>query len=251
MPTTTHLPYALYHHATPVLPRPNFTFRRLPQKLFFIGFNKTATSALHLLMLCSGVRAIHSSGNGKLFGRTPAERAAIPHATRHMADNIAADHDPLAGLEPFDCFMDLTIGPVDLCLDFDILHAAYPDAIFVLNTRDRDAWVTSRIKHGKSVKAAAAHFDIPREDVPALWAQQFDDHHAKVRTHFAASQTNNFLEWDISTPVSLLTGFLKTAGITADPAHFFRIRETDADYYPKPLLIRAQPQDIAILPAQS
>lgn len=243
----THMPYALWHGQTRIVPRTGFVFRRLPQKVFFIGFNKTATSALFLLMLAAGVRTIHSSGNGKLFGRTPEERAAIPHATKHMAANLAAGHDPLAGLEAFDCFMDLTAGPQDLCLQFKALHAAYPDAIFVLNTRPRADWVTSRINHGKSVTAAAKYFNIPKAQVPDHWTATFDVHHAAVRAHFALAP-DQFLEWDITTPVTLLTTFLNRAGVAADPAHFFRIRETNGLHYPAPLAVLAQPQDVPILP---
>lgn len=249
MTDTTHMPYALWHGRTKIVPRPEFAFRRLPQKLFFIGFNKTATSALFLLLLSAGVRTIHSSGNGKLFGRTLEERAAIPHATKQMAANLDAGHDPLAGLEAFDCFMDLTTGPRDLCLEFKTLHAAYPDATFVLNTRPKDAWITSRINHGKSVTAASNHFGIPKAEVPTHWASLHDAHHAAVRSHFADAPPHQFLDWDITSPVTQLTEFLAQSGITADPAHFFRIRETKGLHYPPPIAVLEQPQDVPILPA--
>ncbi|MEO1284570.1 MAG: hypothetical protein AAFV92_06795, partial [Pseudomonadota bacterium] len=107
-----------------IMPPEGFAFHRTPRRVYFIGFNKTATSSLAIMMMASGVLSIHSSGNGKLFGRSESEQARIPHATQHMLANIEAGRPPILGLEDYDAFMDLTVGPTDLCLQFETFFAA-------------------------------------------------------------------------------------------------------------------------------
>lgn len=249
--TASHrMDYMLLDQNTPVLPRPDFAFYRTPQKIFFIGFNKTATSALFILMTCAGVRSIHSSGNGKFFGRTQAEKDRIPHALRHVEANIKARKDPLDGLEDYDCFMDLTAGPRDICRDFDILHKAYPDAYFILNTRDKDAWITSRAQHRKSIRFAAQHFGLPRRKIRGLWAQHFDEHHAKARQYFAKHSPDRFLEWDITHDPALLTQFLAKAGVKANPQDYFRIRETNGTHYPEGFVVLQKTTHVPIFPSR-
>lgn len=243
-----HLPAALFDGPTPILPRPGFVFRRTPKRLFFIGFNKTATSALHMMLIASGIRAIHGSGNGKLFGRSEEERALIPHAMQHIQSNLMAGNDPIAGLGNFDAFLDLTLGTDDLCTQFKAFHTHHPDAVFVLNTRPEDSWIASRSGHKKSVAEAAEHHKVTPDAVPAIWRRQFRDHHTSVRTHFAGVST--FLEWQLGKPVSDLTDFLAGFGIPADPAYFFRLRETGGLYFPPPLRVMKMPTDVPILAHQ-
>ncbi|MEM6620376.1 MAG: sulfotransferase [Pseudomonadota bacterium] len=230
------------------MPRPGFAFTRLPRRIFFIGFNKTATSALHLMMLASGVRALHGSGNGKVFGRTRAERATVGHAMRRIWRNLEAGRPPIEQLEAYDCFLDLTFGAHDLCRRFRDFDAAYPDAVFVLNTRDRESWLSSRGAHKNSVAVAAEKFGCDPGDVRARWAADFDAHHRETRAHFAGS--SRFWEWDITGDVRELTGFLNSQGVPADPAYYLRVRETGGLYLPPPWRVVMTPTDVSVRPVQ-
>lgn len=245
MGQTHHLPAALLDGATPVLPRPDFAFRRTRQKVFFIGFNKTATSALHMMMLASGVRALHGSGNGKLFGRRQAERDKVPNVAQHIASNIDADRDPIAGLGDYDAFLDMTVGPRDLCRKFKAFHHHHPSAIFVLHTREREAWIKSRIGHKKSVRETAQTLGVPEVEVPGHWRKDFDDHHAEVRSYFVDNP--RFFEWNIVNKINILADFLNGCNVPADPAYFFRIRETGGLYFQPPLRAVLAPSDVPIL----
>lgn len=239
---------ALYDGDTPVLPRDRFVFRRTPRRIFFIGFNKTATSSIMIMMMASGIRTLHSSGNGKIFGRSPAEKHLIPNAIFHIRDNIEKGVRPIEGLEDYDAFMDLTAGPVDLCLHFRAFYRAYPDALFILNTRPEDNWITSRMKHKHSVQKAAKFYDMTPRQVIRMWRKNYRQHHKRVRRFFGARAPTQFLEWDIGSGPAELAVFLDRFDIKIDPKYYFRLRETDEAYFPPPLRIERCTYAAPILP---
>lgn len=241
---------ALLQGDKPIYPRDGFAFHRISRRVFFLGFNKTATSALWMLMSASGLRAIHSSGNGKLFGRPAAERQSIPHAADHIAANLVAGRDPIKGLEAYDVFMDLTVDTKDLCLAFEAFYAAHPNALFVLNTRPEEDWLRSRCNHRRMLKSAAKAWEMSEAQVQERWRSSYRQHHNRMRGFFADTAPEQFLEWDIASPVTHLVDFLQGFGIRIDPEYYFRLRETDEQYYPPPLNIRACKYRAPILRAQ-
>ncbi|PSL21214.1 sulfotransferase [Shimia abyssi] len=249
MDNTYPLRAALFHDATPVLPRPGFAFRRTGRKIIFIGFNKTATSSLAMLMMASGILTIHSSGNGKLFGRPEAEQATIPHATRHIKANLDAQRPPLHGLEGYDVFIDLTVGPHDLNLRFAEFHAAYPDALFILNTRSVQGWLASRRAHKKLVQITAKYLVLRPWQVLEKWRNDFATHHANARTYFARNAPDQFFEWPVSAPPEQLATFFARHDIPLAPSLYFHIRETGGLFLPPPLKAIAHPTEIPILPS--
>ena len=226
---------ALMTGMQPIMPREGFAFHRTPRRVYFIGFNKTATSSLAIMMMASGVLSIHSSGNGKLFGRPESEQARIPHATQHMLANIEAGRPPILGLEDYDAFMDLTVGPTDLCLQFETFFAADPNALFILNTRPVEDWIKSRIAHRRSVKQAARHYRLTPDQVVEKWRSEYHAHHAHARAFFAKEAPGQFLKWDIRSPATGLSEFLISHGIPLHPEYYFKIRETGGLFLPPPL----------------
>lgn len=80
-------------------------------KIFVIGFNKTATSTFHNIFIKNNLSSLHTSN----------------------WYNIAK----------FKCFSDNG----DLH-DFKNLYKLYPNSIFILNIRSIDKWLISRFKHG-------------------------------------------------------------------------------------------------------
>jgi len=80
------------------------------EKIFVIGFNKTASTTLH-----------------KLF----------------KVNNLKSQHTTKWDLANYDCFLDN--GNLN---DFKKLDNLYKDAIFILNTRNLTNWLISRFKHG-------------------------------------------------------------------------------------------------------
>lgn len=79
-------------------------------KIFFIGFNKTASRTITKLFKINGYKTQHNSMNWDL-------------------DN-------------YECFSDLMYP-----IDFKNLYFKFPNCIFILNTRNLFDWIKSRCKH--------------------------------------------------------------------------------------------------------
>jgi hypothetical protein len=80
------------------------------EKVFVIGFNKTATSSFHRLFCDLGLRSQHS-------------------CSKWLVDS-------------FDCFSDN--GDLQ---DVEILKIKFPNSLFILNTRGLEKWIFSRARH--------------------------------------------------------------------------------------------------------
>ena len=82
---------------------------------------------------------------------------------------------------------------------FDSLHRWYPDALFILNTRDRENWIASRAAHefgGYRLPAVYAKcLEISEAQVADFWRAEWHSHHTLVRAYFGSAP--NFFEFNI------------------------------------------------------
>lgn len=129
------------------------------QKVFVVGFNKTGTSSIHALFEQLGLRSLHH-----------------PSWSR----------DPRAPeLDTFDCFSDGT--PADV-RPFD---TRFPGARFILQVRELDRWVYSRLAH---IQRERDQGTLPAERSPywaddprgvRAWLRRRGRHHLNVLHYFA------------------------------------------------------------------
>jgi len=146
---------------------------RLPIKIFQIGFNKCGTSTIHHYLRSNGVRSIHWD-HGRLAQR--------------MFANLANGDDLLAGYEAFDAFTDMEhLDANGTFLEgfklFPYLAAQYANAVFILNTRDREDWIRSRLRHSKGGYARRHHaYYKTRSDheLAEVWRMEWERHHTRV-----------------------------------------------------------------------
>ena len=74
-------------------------------------------------------------------------------------------------------------------------------SLFLLNTRDREKWIKSRLEHEapnshvRLVSRYAQYLGVSEDQVPDFWRAEWDAHHALVRAYFKGSP--NFVEFDI------------------------------------------------------
>ena len=127
------------------------------KKIFAIGFNKTGTSSLHNLFESFGLLSYHG-----IRWR---------------------DCDDLRFLGSFDCFSDGI--PKDLAK----LDRLFPDSKFILQVRELDCWVYSRLADIDQNKEKNNHAEYSRmnnteRDIKA-WIQKRNDYHLFVLTYFA------------------------------------------------------------------
>ncbi len=148
--------------------------------IFGIGLNKTGTLSFHQAMEDLGYRSLHWGG--------PEVRALVERARdegRPMVEDLPG----------YDVFSDIWA----LSESFALLDVQYPGSRFVLTTRDVDGWIDSRRRHVERNRAAAAegrYTGTFLEIEPEAWRQQWDAHHAAVRSHFVGR--DDLLELDIA-----------------------------------------------------
>jgi hypothetical protein len=126
------------------------------RKVFAVGFNKTGTSSLHALFQLLGLRSYHGT------------------AWRDCRDR--------ALLSRYDCFSDGI--PADLAA----LDEGFPGSRFILQVRDLDRWIYSRLGHiDREKRQGVSHTDErwdSTEYAVRAWIRQRNEHHLQVLSRF-------------------------------------------------------------------
>lgn len=199
-------------------------------RVFQIGFNTCATTALYKMFAHAGVPSIHSSGRIWRIQKHPAVVGKNVQETIH--DNIEGGHEPLQGLEDFDAFFDMEFTRTGLEIEnyrrFAVLAEAYPDAKFILNVRDKKSWLKSRARraNGDYLAVAMERLNGSEQDVLEQWSQDFDTHNRAVQAYFA-DKPERLIVFDIdTTPITDLIAFMAPE-IRLRKRHWFMHRSTD------------------------
>jgi len=185
--------------------------------IFQIGFNRCGTEALYRFFSGSGIPSVHWD-HGRL-----AQRIRL---------NITSGRSPLIGYEEFRAFFDMEgainniaspVHHVEAFKYFPALYRAYPDAVFILNTRSRDRWLKSRLTHagGDYARNYQKSARIPSRDALIRhWLDDWDRHHDQVRSFFA--DRGRLVEFNIeSDDASKLVAAIPELDL--DARHFQRI----------------------------
>ena len=146
-------------------------------RVFCIGLNKTATSSLHAAFLILGYRSLHKS--------------YIAQKKFHKA--IMKNKKLLHYMQDYDVFSDYPYFRY-----FKELDMQYPGSKFILNTRDREQWVQSRIAHDTRWNKKYPH-KTPRpvdEEQAEKLRNFFDAVHRDIRDYF--KDRDDFLEYDVT-----------------------------------------------------
>jgi hypothetical protein len=184
---------------------------RLP-KVVQIGFNRCGTRSLARLFEAAGYQALHH----KI--RRPLRRSR--NGARRMRDNLAAGRRVFSGMENYTFYSDLIyLTESELFegyLHFREIIRDYPDTIFILNLRDREAWIRSRLRHGHGEFARRAMLQAQLDDadaLAALWRRAWDEHIADVRS-FMAAHPGQLIEFNLdSDDVGVITEALSRYGL--------------------------------------
>lgn len=130
---------------------------RRREKVFAIGFNKTGTTSLHSLFESIGLSSFH----GVKW------RAC----------------DDLMLLRSYDCFSD------GIPKDLAFLDRTFPNSKFILQVRDLDTWIYSRLAHIEREKERNRHKGGPlwdnTEHSIKHWIKQRNEHHLAVLSFFS------------------------------------------------------------------
>lgn len=175
--------------------------------VFVIGFNKTATTAIHHLFERSGYKSVHHH-----YGRV----------TKRMVKNLLKGNPVLKGFDKrFQVFSDLQFRNERVLIEgnsfFRQLDQDYPNSLFIYNYRDLDEWVQSRLNQQNAVSGMKPTVEFHKRllntqsDVKIVehWVRGRLHYEAELRAYFEGS--DRLLEIDIASPdfVEQLRNFTK------------------------------------------
>ena len=186
-------------------------------RIFQIGFNRCGTKTLHSFFAANGFACLHWQQG---------------HLARNMFQNLANGVGIFRGYERVQVFSDMEWVSSECVLEgyklFPLIAARQPNAVFILNTRDREEWVASRAKHeGGSYLERWMHalgFRDP-ERMKQHWRDDWDRHHLRVRNFFQ-DQPGRLIEFDIRGDATALANALPSLDL--DSSRYVRVidRET-------------------------
>ena len=134
----------------------NYLNLRKASKIFVIGFNKTGTRSIHTIFKKIGLPSYHG---GKW----------------RSCDNMRL-------FRLYDCFSDGT--PRSIAR----LDELFPGARFILQVRELDSWILSRLAHIERLKRKGRHKGVNTWDTTEYaihnWIKRRNDYHINVLTYF-------------------------------------------------------------------
>ncbi len=178
-----------------------------PVKVFQIGFSKCATTTIAEFFIDNGVATIHHD-----FGHLAASIYNNAQAKQPLISPQYANYYVFTDMERM--YED---PPINIPLTyFKELDKQYPGSKFILNTRDKQAWLKSRANHHVGsqkgptlIELNAKILNLSPNEVLSIWSQEWDEHHIAVIEYFK-DRPNDLLVFniDIDTP-ELISEFLK------------------------------------------
>ncbi len=187
------------------------------KKIFQIGFNKAATGSIYKFFLDNGIPSVHWEG-GRL--------------SKRINNNYLNGKPLLEGYEKYQGFTDMEHG-----LDsggffyvsetyFKELDQQYPNSLFIMNYRNIDSWLKSRLNHdqGRYLLQAMRGNNQTKEDICEKWKNEYIEHMKNVKEYFL--DKSNLLLLDIeSEDKNLLGNFLIK--------HGFNIKDSSLGHHHK------------------
>ncbi len=209
MMSINHLPAVLSNYTAQFF-HPN-------TKIFFIGFNKCATTSIHQIMTEAGIRSDHwMRGQENIALRIESVISSKDELRRYM--------------RPATAYSDICYFSNDRIIEanqyFRQYENAYPEAYFVLNDRNVEAWIRSRASHrkGQLLERFMAFHETSADAVKELWRETHDSHVQAVLTHFSGNP--KFLHFHVDRdPPESLTSFLAPT-FKIDPESWKKINQT-------------------------
>ncbi|MBD3805120.1 MAG: hypothetical protein IE919_18045 [Thioclava sp.] len=168
--------------------------RQALPRVVAIGFNKCGTRSLAELFRAAGHRVIHH----KIRDRWPVPR----RIGKVMRDNLDAGRKVFDSAEDYTFYCDLIVNDGRSTWDgagaFREILRDYPDTILLLNLRDREQWIASRLKHGHGEFAKREMAARGLSDLEALkdeWRAEWDRHLSDVRA-FMVDKPAHYIEFN-------------------------------------------------------
>ncbi len=162
-----------------------------------IGYHKCGTRSFQRLFEGAG----HPVVQHKLRPRFRPSR----NAAALMRENLRAGRKIFAGMEQFTFYAGLIhqteTDSFEPIRHFREMLRDYPDTILLLNVRDREDWIRSRLKHGHGEFAQRVMKQrgiATTDEMADTWRREWDTHLAEVRA-FMADRPAQLIEFNLDT----------------------------------------------------
>lgn len=166
-------------------------------KIFQLGFNKCGSQTIHNFFCVNGIRCLH-------YGDKNGSIARKIHANYLAGEAlIGPEYDQFYGF--FDMEDPYAEPPIYIApLLFKQLDQQHPGSYFILNTRTKVNWLSSRCAHTdqtngiKYLDVLCQRYKLSPAKLIARWSQEWDDHHAAVLEYFK-DRPQDLLVYNIET----------------------------------------------------
>ncbi len=152
-----------------------------PTKVFLIGFSKCGTKTISDFFAVNAIPAIHHD-----LGRLASTMHNNALQGKKLLDERYERYTLFADMEKIYTYPIISI-PM---LYFKELDKQYPGSKFILNTRNKEAWLKSRSLHRATqqnltlLELNSNMLYISHAAVLAKWSQEWDAHHKAVLAYF-------------------------------------------------------------------
>jgi len=174
-------------------------------KIFQVGLNRCGSKTLATFLAINKIQTVHYDR-----GRLAATICANYLSGKPLID--PSYNEFLAFFDMENIHLDV---PLYIAVTlFEQLYNQYPDSKFILNTRDKAAWLKSRAQYQISdeltyLDVIAEKYSLTQTEVLSMWSTQWDEHHRAV-IDFFKDKTKQLLIFNIETdPPQKLCDFLK------------------------------------------
>lgn len=164
------------------------------KKVFFIGMNRTATKSFHQLFNRSGYKSFHYSCADVTTGQSII-------LAEEMRNNLNSYKPILHKMSNAQVLSDMFWHREDEWIDgvkyYKELYAEYPDAYFILNTRNMYDWLLSKKTHKKGayLQRCMQYHNLDNDGMMDWFENDRNKHESAVKTFFQNNE--RFLRFDI------------------------------------------------------
>jgi hypothetical protein len=155
-------------------------------KIFLIGFNRCGTRTLHYFFKDNNLKSIHWDSDNlvNVFENNIKNGNKLLENGKTINKKVNSD----CNYSEATVFSDMTKDKTskDAKDYYKQLDNDYPNSKFILNIRDVDKWIKSRIKHanGRILKYHMSLYDCDEEQVKIIWKQMYEKHIIDVKNYF-------------------------------------------------------------------
>lgn len=164
-----------------------------PVKFFQIGFSKCGTKSMAEFFRSNYVAVVHHE-----FGYLAVN---MDKNYKHGLPLLPSGYESFYGFFDMERLYDLPLISIPKTY-FAELDRQYPGSKFILNIRNKDAWLKSKARHPayhhemRWLDLHAQFFNKSKEEVLQMWSKEWDEHYIAVLEYFK-DRPSDLLVFDI------------------------------------------------------